>query len=299
VTRGNGNDRIAALPPPNAERLRLSEKSPFLMSRRLRLLESEAQPQSKKQYATERQSLSALGGGEAARNNNEPPSLADLIWSAETHQTNELTVALPRRRSATNRNTLSSEHFRVSYPARVAQRHVEGVLKTLESTRSDLLRRISSAGLSIGEFPALEIFINDTTGDFVGRTGQPWWAAAATKGKRIELQPIEVLKRRGVLETTLRHEMVHPLIDELSHGRAPRWLAEGMALYVAGEGPLIARYAPSSKMSLEEMEQNLAKSLSVQETRTAYAAAYGEVKRLVEKEGEARVWLRLVESTQQ
>ena len=214
---------------------------------------------------------------------------ADLLWGASDRN---LPIA-PSPHLPLARTTLSSEHFRVSYPVRVAQRDAEGILKTLESTRSDLLHRIASAGISIAEFPALEIFINDTTGDFVGRTGQPWWAAAATKGNLIELQPIEVLKRRGVLETTLRHELVHPLIDKISHGRAPRWLAEGMALYCAGEGAMISRYLPRSRMAVAEIEQKLLKPSSVAEMRTAYAAAFREVEDLVRKEGEARIWLRL------
>jgi stage II sporulation protein D len=217
---------------------------------------------------------------------------ADLLFPASDR---ELIIARSPGH-AVSRATLSSEHFRVSYPAHVPQRDAEGILKTLESTRSDLLRRISAAGLSIGEFPSLEIFINDTTGDFVGRTGQPWWAAAATKGHRIELQPIAVLKRRGVLETTLRHEMVHPLIDEISHSRAPRWLAEGFAIYLAGEGPMISRYAPQSRMRVEEIEQNLARSSSVQSMRAAYAAAYSEITELIKKDGEASLWRRVASS---
>jgi stage II sporulation protein D len=217
---------------------------------------------------------------------------ADLLLTASDRA---LSIAASPRHPV-SRAMLSSEHFRVSYPARVAQRDAERILKTFESTRSDLLRRISSAGISIADFPSLEIFINDTTGDFVGRTGLPWWAGAATKGHRIELQPIEVLKRRGVLETTLRHELVHPLIDEISHGRVPRWLAEGLALYLAGEGPIISRYAPSSKMSIEEIEQKLAKPSSVQAMRAAYAAAYREVSELIKKEGEASLWHRVASS---
>jgi stage II sporulation protein D len=199
-------------------------------------------------------------------------------------------------RLAVGRATLSSEHFRVSYPMRVQPHDAEHILQTLESSRADLLRRTSAASISVINFPSLEIFINDTTGDFVGRTGQPWWAAAATKGHRIELQPIAVLKRRGVLETTLRHEMVHPLIDEISHGRAPRWLAEGLAIYLAGEGPMISRYAPQSRMRVEEIEQNLARPSSVQSMRAAYAAAYSEITELIKKDGEASLWRRVASS---
>src|SRR6185436_19300280 len=90
--------------------------------------------------------------------------------------------------------TISSEHFRLTYPADVARREADQAMNTLESTRSDLLRRATAASIAAG-FPSLEIRFNESTGDFVGRTGQPWWAAAATKGNRIELQPLPLLKR--------------------------------------------------------------------------------------------------------
>jgi stage II sporulation protein D len=193
------------------------------------------------------------------------------------------------------RLSISSEHFRLSFPARVERRDVEHILATLESTRANLLQRVAAASVLVTDFPSLEIFINNTTGDFVGRTGQPWWAAAATKGQRIELQPVDVLKRRGVLETTLRHELVHPLIDQISHGRAPRWLAEGLALYLAGEGPMISRYVPKAKLSTEQIETMLTQAKSADEMRAAYAAAYREVSNLVKDQGEVTTWLRIVE----
>jgi SpoIID/LytB domain protein len=189
----------------------------------------------------------------------------------------------------TSRLSLSSEHFRISYPTRIEQRDAEHILATLESTRADLMRHVAAAAIAT-PFPTLEIFINDTTGDFVARTGQPWWAAAATRGNRIELQPLDVLKRRGVLETTLRHELAHPLIDQLSHGHAPRWLAEGLALYLAGEGPAISRFAPSSGMTLTQIDQQLAQPRTMEEARAAYASAHREVQLLIKVRGETSVW---------
>src|SRR6266508_6026330 len=45
-------------------------------------------------------------------------------------------------------------------------------------------------------------------GEFVGRTGQPWWAAAASRDHRLELQPLRLLTQRAILATTVRHELV-------------------------------------------------------------------------------------------
>jgi hypothetical protein len=158
----------------------------------------------------------------------------------------------------------------------------------------NLLHRVSSAGLSISAPPTLDIFVNDTTGDFVGRTGQPWWAAAATRGTHVELQPIQILQRRGVLVTTLRHELAHAVIDSVGRGRAPRWLAEGMALFFAGEGPLIVRYTPRSRMTVDQIDRNLGRAGTADEMRAAYAAAYREVSNLIRSEGEGSIWRRVV-----
>jgi SpoIID/LytB domain protein len=187
--------------------------------------------------------------------------------------------------------TISSEHFRVTYPADVDRRDADQVLNTLESARSDYLRRASSAA-SINP-PLLEIRLNESTGDFTSRTGQPWWAAAATKGNRIELQPLRTLKQRGVLFTTLRHEFAHVVIDAVSHNRAPRWLSEGFAIYLAGEGETISRYLKRGLLSVEELEKRLERPSSQDEMRGLYAQAYISVAGLVRDQGEASVWKRL------
>lgn len=213
-------------------------------------------------------------------------SEADLLWDSP-----EIVVTSTRGRSIT-RLTMSSENFRINYPSTVGRREAEGLLASLHSMRQSLLDRIGAAGLSI-QFPALEIFVNDTTGNFVGRTGQPPWAAAATRDRRIELQPLATLKRKRILETTLRHELAHAAIDVIGRGHTPRWLAEGMAIYLAGEGKFVERYAPNSQMKSEEIEKKLVGARSSEEMRVAYAAAYAEVKRLIQKDGEASLWHRV------
>ena len=187
---------------------------------------------------------------------------------------------------------ISSEHFRITYPADLDRRDANLVLNTLESARSDFIRRASSAPIST-DIPALEIRINSSTGDFTARTGQPWWAAAATKGNRIELQPVGILKRRGALTTTLRHELAHVVIDAVSHKRAPRWLGEGFSIYLAGEGPGFARFATKTKLSSEEIEKRLERPGSQQEMRMLYSLAYKQVVVLISSGSEASVWRKL------
>jgi hypothetical protein len=194
--------------------------------------------------------------------------------------------------SSAARLNLSSEHFRLGFSALNDRRDIAAVLSTLENSRAELLRRAATTH-AVNTLPIINVNINDTTGDFVGRTGQPWWAAAATRGNQIELQPLEVLKRRGSLHTALRHELAHVFIDEISRGRAPHWLAEGFALYVAGEGSHISRYANGDKLTTAELEGKLLQAGTPEEMRTVYAAAYREVTRIVRLEGEAGVWRRI------
>jgi SpoIID/LytB domain protein len=185
---------------------------------------------------------------------------------------------------------LSSEHFRVNYPSRVARRDAESFLRALESARADVVRRVERASLA-AVLPEMEVFVYETTGDFVGATGEAAWVAAVTEGRRMRLQPLEALKRRGILSTTPRHELVHAALEALGHGRAPRWLVEGLAAYVAGEGPLLARSGAARRIPIDELERRLAQqSSSVEETRTLYAAAYAEVSALIRRDGEAAAW---------
>src|SRR5215216_909787 len=187
-----------------------------------------------------------------------------------------------------------SSHFRLVHPQTVDRRDAEYVLNLLETNRTELLRRVSSAGIE-AQFPNLEVVFNETTGDFAGRTGMPPWAAAATKKNKIELQPLKLLKQRRILETTLRHELVHVLIDAIGGGQTPRWLTEGMAVYVAGEGRLIESEQQVNSLSPPTVEQALASAKSTADMRNAYAAAYNLVKQLIRGEGEQKVWKRVAD----
>jgi hypothetical protein len=202
----------------------------------------------------------------------------------------------PRVAGDTPRATLSSEHFRVTYPTSRGQdlrRAVESALRTLEAARADLARRLDAASLAMPSMPALDIHVRETTADFVAATGEPSWVVASTHDARVETQPLATLARRGVLTQTLRHELAHAIIDKLARGRAPLWLAEGLAAHFAGEGALLARHAPREKITTDELERKLAARADATQMRALYAAAYAEVRALVRSEGESRVWRRV------
>src|SRR5262249_49600083 len=187
--------------------------------------------------------------------------------------------------------TISSENFNLAYPADVDRRAANQLLTMLESTRNDFLRRASSP--TIVNIPRIDIRFNASTDDCTSRTGQPWWAAAATQGNQIELQPLATLKQRGVLFTTLRHELAHIMIDSVSNKRAPRWLEEGFSLYLAAEGQAISRYAMQRRLTEDDLEQRLQRPRTQAEMRTLYAEAYLMVTDLIRRQGEPSLWNRL------
>ena len=192
-----------------------------------------------------------------------------------------------------NSAVLSSEHFRLSYPAGVGRREAESVLRELEAAHASLTRRLERASLGGASPDAVEVIAHETTGDFVGATGQPAWVAAVTEGRRVRLQPLGVLRRRGVLAPTLRHELVHVACELLGRGRAPRWLVEGLAAHVAGEGASLVRGAETLRLAPAELERRLARPASAAEMRALYAAAYRETMALIRREGEAAAWRRV------
>ena len=186
--------------------------------------------------------------------------------------------------------TARSAHFRVIYPRTVDARDADYVLNLLEHNRAELLERVSNAGID-ARLPNLDLVFNASTGDFVARTGMPSWAAAATHKNKIELQPLPSLKQRRILESTLRHELAHAVIDTL--GANPRWLVEGMAIYLAGEGKLLEPYR--SNASIDTIEHQLTSPKSSADMRTAYANAYTLVHELIRTHGENALWKRLAQ----
>ena len=188
---------------------------------------------------------------------------------------------------------LASKRFRISFGEANDRREVEAALKILEAARTDLLGRLKAASLRLDESEPFEIVIHSTTAEFIAATGLSGWATGATSGRRIEIQPLALLKKRGVTATALRHELAHAAIELLGKGKTPRWLAEGLCLHFAGEAAAMARLRIKQPLAREELERRLNAGASADEMRRLYAMAWREVQSLIREKGEAYVW-RLV-----
>jgi stage II sporulation protein D len=191
------------------------------------------------------------------------------------------------------RTRTGNRHFQITTSRSGADFDVELMLKTLDEAREDIIRRVRAAGLSWKDNGRITVHVHASTADYIADTGLPGYTAAATRGDRIALQPIDVLKRRGVLMETLRHEYAHAVIDVVSGGRAPRWLAEGLAIHFAGEGPRFRSAMARARLPVDEIERRLARVSSSEEMQVLYAACWSAVKELIERDGEASVWRRV------
>lgn len=185
---------------------------------------------------------------------------------------------------------LANKRFRISFGEKNDRRDVEAALKILEAARTDLLGRLKTASLRLDESAPFEIVIHSTTAEFIAATGLSGLATGATRGRRIELQPLALLKKRGAMTTALRHELAHAAIELLGKGKSPRWLAEGLCLHFAGEAAAMARVPAQQPLSREELERRLNAGASAEETRRLYALAWREVQSLIRQKGEAYVW---------
>jgi SpoIID/LytB domain protein len=71
-----------------------------------------------------------------------------------------------------------------------------------------------------------------TVESYQRETRSAWFTAGTTRGATVDLLPLPVLRRRGILDSTLRHELAHALTRDALEG-APRWMHEGVAEWAA------------------------------------------------------------------
>jgi len=138
-----------------------------------------------------------------------------------------------------------------------------------------------NTGLTFTDIPQWEIYPNVAI--FRDATGEPGWVAAATRGRTIQTQPAEVLKQAGTLESTLRHELLHMLIEAHAKPGTPVWFREGLVLYLSQ--PNVAAGSKSTFSNVSELEEAIRNPHGEAQLRQAYTDAHARVSRLAQQYG--------------
>ena len=137
------------------------------------------------------------------------------------------------------------------------------LLALIRRARDEVAR---AAGVERGA--GLRVTVHPTVESFGRATGQPWYVAGATHGSDVDLLPITMLRRNGMLERVVRHEIAHVLLDASLAGR-PLWVREGAAAFFAGRSqdrpPRAALACPT--------DGELRRPVSAEQQRDAYARA--------------------------
>lgn len=139
-------------------------------------------------------------------------SLRQLLARAEREQNAE-----------SNYSERETGHFVLRYEgSENSERLRSQILSILESAYQNLTREFGSEPRS-----SIQVVLY-TRQTFFDVTRAPGWVGALNDGKiRIPLQGLDLLTPE--LNRILRHELAHSFVNQLSQGRCPDWLNEGLA----------------------------------------------------------------------
>jgi hypothetical protein len=124
---------------------------------------------------------------------------------------------------------------------------------------------------------------------FRDAAGEPGWVAATTRGRTIQSQPADVLKQAGTLESTLRHELLHMLIEAHAKPGTPVWFREGLVLYLSE--PNANGHSSSEFKSASELEKAIANPTNEDQLRAAYSEAHAKVAGMAKRYGKQKLIL--------
>lgn len=119
-------------------------------------------------------------------------------------------------------------------------------------------------------------------------TRSPSWAGAIYDG-RIKLPVGGVTGNTSALEKVIFHEYAHAVVKELSGGRAPVWLNEGIAQYEEGQSSAqyaraLSQLASRGTLSLRPLEGSFMR-LRAQEAQIAYMLSLSATEYIIREFG--------------
>jgi stage II sporulation protein D len=106
---------------------------------------------------------------------------------------------------------------------------------------SEALAQLAQS-LGVAAPKSVGLRFHPTTADFERATRQPWFSSGAWVDGELHLAPLVTLRQRGMLDRTIRHELVHAMTDDALAGR-PLWVREGAALFYSGDQDVAGRQA--------------------------------------------------------
>ena len=113
------------------------------------------------------------------------------------------------------------------------------------ATDNALREAEQASGLTYRLRPRLRVY--PSVSAFRNATGESGLVAATTRGGTIRLQPLDVLRARRILESTLRHEMLHVVLESVAARDQPWWFREGLVLALNQERPSETRYREAAE----------------------------------------------------
>lgn len=145
----------------------------------------------------------------------------------------------------------------------------------------------ATASLTVRAFPSTSAFRNATLA--------PGWVAAFTEGDWIATQPLSILSARHLLESTLRHEFLHALVERQSGPQTPLWLREGLVELWADSDQVastLARRMPGEPLT--SLDSALAHAANEAQSAAAHRDAAIYSAHLLTRYGRDQVlgWLR-------
>ncbi len=142
----------------------------------------------------------------------------------------------------------------------------------------------------------IKVRVFHETWQFTEVTGQPWWIGGYFWNDTIYLQAPNVLQKRGVLRSTVIHEILHVIVHRKIGDAFPLWLHEGMAMIT--DKPVRSFKRPKNLLTLGQTNYQFLLSDSNADIANAYHSAgyYAKlVYNLKGREGFERLFLILKE----
>jgi hypothetical protein len=191
-----------------------------------------------------------------------------------------VTLAAAGRASALDFSLVETRHFAVRFGETLSAARVRDVAAAFEAAYEAMEPAIGTI-----DARPIDVVIFAQTGDFTAETGLSVWSGAATIDGGIYMQQLSALAASGVLDTTIRHEVCLVFLCRRFGPGMPSWIAEGLAVYHAGEietirGGLSGTRPPVSAPA--EIDALLADRGDRQNNRWGYVLAYEAVRAMIE-----------------